>query len=91
MEFARERLLLVVALSLAVFVVHLAIDDEGLQRLGRLDDEVAQMQTENARLRGEIEALRRKAAALRDDPRSLERAARERGYVRPDEFLFELR
>jgi cell division protein FtsB len=73
------------------FGVGLASDPRGLRLWWRLGDDVGRLDTENAKLRGDIDGLRRKVLALRGDPKSLERAARESGYVRDDEILFELR
>jgi cell division protein FtsB len=83
---------IVVALSVLVvgFMTGMATDRRGVRKWVELGDDLARLETENARLRGEIDSLRRKAEALRGDPRSLERAARENGYVRDGELLFEL-
>lgn len=78
-------------LGVVSFSLWLALDDEGLRRRHALGKDLDQLETRNAQLRGEIELLRRRADALRGDPKALERAARENGYVRDDEILFQLR
>lgn len=87
----RQRILLGSATLLGGFALGVAADPRGLRRYVELGQDVARVETENARLRQELEVVRRKVNALRDDATLLERAARERGYVRADEFLFEIR
>ena len=78
-------------LLVVTFLVGFFADPHGLRKLSSLGDQVVQEEAENDRLRAEIDVLRRKAKALHGDPAALERAARESGYVRSGEILFELR
>jgi len=88
---SRPSLKIAVAVLLGGFAVGVAADPRGLRLWVRLGHDVARIEAENERLAAEVEALRLQAAALRGDPRLLERAAREDlGYVRPDEILFKL-
>jgi cell division protein FtsB len=74
-----------VAAALALVSV---VDARGFRRYWRIQHDVAQLAEknralieQNARLAGEIEALRR-------DPKALERAAREElGFVKPGEIV----
>jgi cell division protein FtsB len=86
----RRRVYVGLMVLLVGFAAGVAADPKGLRHWAALGEEAARLEVDNARLRGDIDALRRKAEALRGDPRALERSARENGYVRPDEVLFEL-
>jgi cell division protein FtsB len=72
-------------------VTWIAVDPKGLRRYQRLGEEVSTLENENAALAARLDSLQRKAAALKRDPSTLERAARENGYVRHDEVLIELK
>lgn len=88
---SRQRIALASVVLAAGFSAGIVGDPRGLRRWLDLGDDVSRLETSNAKLRGEIDQLRRRADALKGDPRSLERAARENGFVRPDEILFELK
>ncbi len=63
----------------------------GFARYLDLRAELAQMRGHNAHLKSEIDKLTREAAALRDDPRAVERVARqELGLVRPGDIVLDL-
>ena len=63
----------------------------GFARYLELKAELVQMQKGNAQLSAEIERLARQAAALRDDPRAVERVARlELGWVSPGDIVLDL-
>lgn len=68
-----------------------AYDPKGLRLWWRLGHDVSEMQHDNAVLSAQVDRLERRAAALREDPKALERSARENGYVRPNEILIELK
>jgi cell division protein FtsB len=87
----RRRVYLGLLLLLVAFAAGLAWDPKGLRHYRDLGNELARLDADNARLRRDAETLNRRADALRGDVRSLERAAREGGFIAPDEVLFELR
>lgn len=73
-----------------VFVPLRILDDEGLPRYRVLRAELRRVQDENDRLRGDLWHLEREVTALRSDPESLERIARdELGMLGPGEILFQ--
>lgn len=87
----RQKLLLAASVLALGFGAGIVTDKRGLRLWVELGDDVSRLETENAKLRGELDMLHRRADALRGDPRSLERSAREAGFVREGEILFELR
>lgn len=87
--FRRPGLLIVTLAALLAGVIEL-VDDDGLRRLYRLQESIVATELENAKLRGDVERMRHRVAALKSDPAALERAAREHGYVREGELLFRL-
>lgn len=89
-RFFRRRALVVVSFCAALFVVAELADDDGVRQFVRLRQSIEETEVDNAKLRGDVERLRRRVAALKEEPRALERAAREHGYVREDELLFVL-
>lgn len=91
---ARQRIFLGSTVLVAGLTAGFAWDPAGIRRWIELGEDVERVERENERLRREIEVMRLRVAALRGengDDRALERAARERGYVREDELLFEFR
>ncbi|MBI5531476.1 MAG: septum formation initiator family protein [Deltaproteobacteria bacterium] len=63
---------------------------EGLPRLRSLETEIAQVRAENAELARTNTQLQRKVQKLKQDPRSVERLARdELGLVRNTEVVFQ--
>ena len=88
----RKAATLASIIALAALIVGALFGDRGLlqlmdqrRRADVLAGEVAEIQAENARLATEI-------AALRSDPRPIERLAREElGMVRADETVFLVR
>lgn len=79
--------MLIATVTLCVFEL---ADDDGVRRLVKLRASIAKTQLGNAKLRGDVERMRRRVAALKSEPEALERAAREHGYVREGELLFRL-
>jgi cell division protein FtsB len=64
--------------------------NSGFARYLQLRRDLAVMETRNARLRAETERLAREAAALRTNPRAIEKVARsDLGWVRPGEVVFD--
>jgi cell division protein FtsB len=86
-----ERILPLAILVVAVVGAPVLIfAPQGLPRLRGLEKELADVDEENAELRREIEGLRGKVARLRDDPRAVERIARDNlGLVRQTEVVFQ--
>jgi cell division protein FtsB len=86
-----ERILPVAILVVAVVGAPVLIfSPQGLPRLRGLQKELADVDEENAELRREIDALHGRVARLRDDPRALERIARDNlGLVRQSEVVFQ--
>ena len=73
-----------------VFVPLRILDEQGLPRYQALRAELSQVEQENAQIRRELREMKRGVAALRDDPATLERIARdELGMLREDELLFQ--
>jgi cell division protein FtsB len=87
----RQQAALALGVLLAGFLVGLVTDPRGLRRWWSLGGEIARVEAENVGKRAEVEGMQRRVRALREDPSALERQARENGYVREDEILFELR
>lgn len=68
-----------------------ATAEGGFRRYLRLSQDVKSLKDRNTRLTEDNARLRREVEALRDDPRALERAAREElGLVKPGEIVFSL-
>jgi cell division protein FtsB len=86
-----ERVLPLSILVLAMVAVPwLIFSPSGLGRLNRLRAEQDDVAEEISRLSDEIRSLRAEVARLRDDPRAIERAARdELGLVRQTEVVFQ--
>jgi cell division protein FtsB len=86
-----ERLLpITILIVAAVGAPVLMLAPEGLPRLRSLSKELAVVESENAELRREIRQLRTVVDELRQDPRAVERIARdELGLVRKNELVFQ--
>ncbi len=68
-----------------------AMAEGGFRRYLRLSQDVKSLKERNQRLGDDNARMRREVEALRDDPRALERAAREElGLVKPGEIVFSL-
>ena len=89
----RKRLLLTVALCAVLALVGRSIlGDRGLFEVLRKKSSHQHLAAEVQVLRDENTSLRRQIEALRHDPLSIERIAREElGYVRPGEITFVFR
>ncbi len=86
-----ERALPIAVLALAVFGVPvLVLAPEGLPRMRALQRELADVNAENDALRASVANLRADVSHLRDDPRAVERIARDQlGLVRKSEVVFQ--
>ena len=73
-----------------VFVPLRILDAQGLPRYRALKAELHRVQDENSRMQRELKQMQHQVVALRTDPESLERIARdELGMLRPGEILFQ--
>lgn len=87
--FARALPMGILGLALVGAPV-LILEPQGLPRMRSLQTELDGVSTENAELRREIVALRADVQSLRDDPKAVERIARdELGLVRKSEVVFQ--
>ena len=86
-----ERILPIGILGTAIIGVPvMMLAPEGLPRLRSLSKELAQVESENAEMRQQIQHLRGKVRHLREDPVAVERIARdELGLVRTSEVVFQ--
>lgn len=86
-----ERILPIAILAMAaVGVPVMMLAPQGLPRLRSLSKELAQVESENAEQRQQIQQLRGKVRHLREDPAAVERIARdELGLVRTSEVVFQ--
>jgi cell division protein FtsB len=86
-----ERALPIGLLALAVFGVPvLVLAPEGLPRMRALERELSDVNAENDSLRRAVTDLRGDVQRLRDDPRAVERIARDQlGLVRKSEIVFQ--
>jgi cell division protein FtsB len=66
------------------------LDDRGLPRYRLLKEELISIEAANDRLEAEVRTLQREVEGLREDPRTIERVARdELGMVRDGELVFQ--
>jgi len=86
-----ERVLPVAVLVVAVVGAPVLIfSPQGLPRLRGLEQELTDVNEENAELRRDIEALRGRVTRQKDDPAAVERMARDHlGLVRQTEVVFQ--
>lgn len=86
----RKMLWIVLGAALLLGAVSL-MDRDGFRQYFRLEQDVERLTARNTRLAEQNRALLREIDALRDDPRALERAAREElGYVKAGEIVIQL-
>lgn len=78
-------------LVVAIVAVPLRIlDEQGLPRYRALRTELAELEDQNERRSREVRDLAREVEALRNEPETIERIARdELGMVRADEIVFQ--
>jgi cell division protein FtsB len=88
---ALERALPIGLLTVAlVGVPVLVLAPEGLPRMRALEKELAGVNEENTQLKRDVAKLRVEVDKLRDDPKAVERIARdELGLVRKSEIVFQ--
>jgi len=88
---AVQRALPIAILALAVVGAPILIfEPEGLPRMRRMTDELAEVKAENIELRRSVTRLRFEVDQLRSDPAAVERIARsELGLVHKNEIVFQ--
>lgn len=87
----RSQVLWASVLVALVLAAASAMAEGGFRRYWRLSGDVQSLNERNRKLADDNARLRREVDALRDDPRAIERAAREElGLVRPGEIVFSL-
>jgi cell division protein FtsB len=93
LPFIAKRILpLAVIATAAISVPAMAFSRGGLARLDALREERRRADQDAARLAREIERLRAEVRRIKEDPASVERAARdELGLVRQTEVVFQFR
>ena len=93
LPFVAKRILpLAVIATAAISVPAMALSRGGLARLDALREERRRADQDAARLAREIERLRAEVRRIKEDPASVERAARdELGLVRQTEVVFQFR
>lgn len=93
LPFIAKRILpLAVIATAAISVPAMALSRGGLARLDALREERRRADQDAARLAREIERLRAEVRRIKEDPASVERAARdELGLVRQTEVVFQFR
>ncbi len=86
-----QRILPLGILAVALFSVPvLILEPQGLPRMRGLEHELAGVQNENEELKREVQRLRGDVKELRDNPRAVERIARDQlGFVRKSEVVFQ--
>ena len=88
MEAALRIVLIIAVFGLALWVPKLLHDHPVQQDLDRLEAEVQQLRSANDRIREENERHRTLVRGLREDPRIMDRRARETlGMSREDEII----
>lgn len=90
----RESSLWLLPFALLVFtalaVPLLITADDGLPRVRALREELIELHDDHGRLREEIQRLEQHVEALKSDPETIERLARdELGMIRQDEVVFQ--
>ena len=75
-------------LTAVIGVAYFVFSHPGLERLDRMEQEARQLSAQNEALAARNQELESQIVALRDDPRLVERRARETvGLSRPDELI----
>ena len=88
-EFLERGLPMAILGVALVSVPVMILRPEGLSRMRALEQELGGVQRENTRSRREIGELRVEVKRLREDPRAVERIARDQlGLVRRSEVVF---
>lgn len=89
--FLRRRAGLLLGLALLALLVHDVFGDHGFLAMRRTHKEVEQLRQEIQQLNQENARLAEELKALKNDPATIERLAREEmGLARPGELIFKL-
>jgi cell division protein FtsB len=72
-----------------IFVPVRILEAEGLPRYRALRADLEQTRDRISRLRNEVQQLRQRVHRLKTDPQEIERIAREQGWLRRDEILYD--
>ena len=91
LSFARKHAKALLGVALAALLIHDVFGDHGFLAMRRarkevekVQEEIQQLNAENARLAGDVQALK-------SDPRIIERIAREEmGLAKPGELIFKM-
>jgi cell division protein FtsB len=87
-DFLERGLPLGILLVSLVSVPTMVLRPEGLTRMRGLEAELARVQEQNLAMKRDVNALRADVARLRDDPKAVERIARDQlGMVRKNEIV----
>lgn len=82
--------ILLLFMTILCGVAYYVFSHPNLEQLERLDGELARLSAQNDALAQENAELEQQIRALREDPRHVERRAREvAGLARPDELIFQ--
>ncbi len=89
-RFAERALPIAILTVAATSVPVMILRPEGLARMRSLQRELDQAHEENAQLTREVDGLRAEVQGLRDDPKAVEKIARdELGLIRKSEIVFQ--
>ena len=90
-EFLRRNLSWFLAFALALLLLQDIFGTHGLIAMRRSQQEAAQVQREIDQINAENRQLQGRVKALKSDPATIERIAREEmGLARPGEYIFKL-
>jgi cell division protein FtsB len=90
-EFLRRNLATILGLILLAIFVHDLLGEHGFLAMRRMQREVERLNTEIRQLNEENQKLADHVQALKTDPKTIERIAREEmGLARPGELIFKL-
>jgi cell division protein FtsB len=88
---ARRKLLWGAVALAAVLTAVSAFDAKGFRHYLKLQEDMNSLSQRNARVSEQNRAMAKEIDALRNDPKALERAAREElGFIRPGEVIINL-
>ena len=89
--FLRQHMREILCLALFALLVHDVFGPHGFIAMRRTQKEIEQIQGQIGKLNDENKSLAQEVSALKTDPKSIERIARqEMGLARPGEMIFKL-
>ena len=90
-EFLRQNLATILGLCLLAIFVHDLFGEHGFLAMRQMQKEVDRLSVEIRRLNEDNKKLADEVQALKTDPKTIERIAREEmGLARPGEMIFKL-